>query len=502
MPCCACIFLTLLVTKGHLSAQIPPTVQQDQFRSQWVGQQVDQIPSGGIFPPIGGLGSIVGSLQTPEQVQQEVAASLAGLNAPPPIQVHPSLSLGWQIANQGAQSGYGTNSSSVQSSAFAAPSLALGYNRDHGPWTISAAYSAGYRYNFNQGYTGTGTGSAQNPLSQTAMASAVLEMSRYHVNTVVTASSGSGYDTTSASFNLQTSISAALNTKYVLTEDISLAADAGYSAQISSQSAATPNNKTSSAFADFSEIYQLTGKTHLSLISSAGRSYQGLQQGTTVPGSASLPNSQNVARDYGQGLLRVDYLLSEKMVFNFGVGVRYVSSSESNSQDTGLKPAWTLGLGYTPTPKLSFNLSSGLQATDVVPEFSLGVSWQPRTKTQVSLAVSQSEQFANSVSNQYIVSRSLSGTISELFLSNVNLSVTGGFATQEYTNLSNQSAFGQSTSQLPSRYSFATMSIFWRINDWTSLVNSLTANTGQQQTRNGGGSQPQYLYSISLNFAL
>ena len=500
VPMCLVLLGIFLIGDSLLPAQSVPTVQQAQFRSQWVGEQVDQIPSGGGYPPIGGLGALVGSLQTPDQVQREVEASLADLNPKSPFDFYPSLGVGWQFSKQGNQSG--GNAGSSQSSGFAAPSVVLGYVRDHGPWTISAEYSAGYRYYLDNNYTGAGTGLAQNPLSQTAMGSAVLEMSRYHVNALLTASSGSGYDTTSASYNLLTSLDATLGMKYDLSSSTSIAANAGYSIENASASTATPNNNTTTSFADLSDIYDLSDKTHLSLVASVGRSSQGLQQGTATGTNAPLNNSQNTARAYGQSLVKLKYLFTDKLIFDFGFGARYVNSNLTNSQYTGLNPAWTLGVAYTPTEKTSLTFSSGLQASDVTPELNLLLSWNPRAKTQFTFGLSQSEQFANSLSGQYIVSRNLTGTVSQKLFSSVNLSLTGGYAMQNAINLSNSSTPGESGNQIPSSYFFGNLSVFWKIHDGVNLANTLTYSTGQQQGNSGGGAQPQYLYSISLNFSL
>ena len=503
---CAALLASVFGGLSRLGAQVnsitlPRSVQQDQFRSQWVGQQVDQSPSGAGFSSLGGLGALVGSQQTPDQVQREAAASRAGLNAPSPFEFHPSLGIGWQAAS-GGQSGSSSNSSEVQSSSFAAPALLISYNRDHGPWNIGAAYSTGYRYYINQGYTGAGTGSAQNPFSQTAMFRATLQMSRYEIDNEVTASTGSGFDTTSATFNLQKAISLTSRIKYELSSSTSVAADAGYSLQNASQSLATPNNNTSSGFADCSEIYNLTQKTHLSLIVSGGFTSQTLQQGTTSAGNASLANTQNENRTYGQGLFKVKYLVTDKLVCDVGLGARYVSSSIIDSKDVGLSPAWTLGVGYTPTPKTSVTLGTGLQGADVTPELSLILSWLPREKTHFTIGLSQTEQFANSLSGEYFISRNLTGTITQKLFSSLDLSLIGGYSTQNYINLSTQTLQDQSSEQLPSNYYFGSLSLFWKIRPSANLVNTLTCSSSQQSAGSGSSAKPQYLYSIGLNLQL
>ncbi len=496
------LLVLFLAGVSKLEAQGLPSVQQDQFRSQWAGQQVDQTLQGTGLSSSGSLGFLVGSLQTQDQAEREAEATLAGLNTSSPFVFHPALSLGWQAVNQASQSAGLSSASANNSSGFAAPSLMVGYNRDHGPWTITAGYSAGYRYFLNQNYTGAGTGSAQNPFSQTALFKAALEMSRYSVDSVFTAASGSGFDVTSGSYNLQTSLAAKVGTKYTLSSFSSLAADAGCSFQNASGSAATPGNSTTSLFGDFIEIYDLSQKTHLSFILGAGTDTQGLQQGTAVAGNTALATAQDSSRSYGQGLMKIKYDFSEKVVLDAGLGARYITSSIPNSQYTGISPAWMLGLGYTPTPKTTLTFSSGLQGDDVVPSLNLLLSWNPRAKTQFSLGASQAEQFANALTGQYVVSRSLSATVTQTLFSPVSLSFTGGYGTQQFLNLSPQSTPGQTTSQLPGGYYYGSLTINWKIREWATLVNTLVYNTAQQQGGTGSTTGGQYIYTISLNSAL
>jgi hypothetical protein len=482
-----------------------PTVQQSEFRSQWVGDQLDQIPLGGFFSPGSGLGTAVGSLETPGQLKKEVDATLASLNAPPPISVKSSLSLGWQYANQGVQSGSSSAATGPQSSSFAAPTIALLYDRDHGPWSVSAGYSGGYKYYANPNYTGAGSGQTRNPIAMTAFARAALQMDRYIFDTIVSASSGTGYDTTSASYNLQTTTSLSASYKYILTDASSVAAKAGYNFSNASGSTATPNNNTTTLFASIGSIYDYSSKTHLDSSLSAGRSTQGLQQGTSSGGNMALSSNTSQQQSYVQELSKVKYDFSDKMVFDLGLGARYLTSNITNSSYTGLRPSWIAGLGYTPTSKTSIKLGTGIQGTDVAPEFNLAVGWNPRAQTQVSLGVSQAEQFANSVAGQYIVVKGANLMLSQELFSKLTFSISAGYSIQNYVNLSNQTTPGQSTSNLPSNYYVAGASLSWKIKDAISLINSLTYNTG---LGSGGSSstsnnnQPQYTYSIALNVSL
>jgi hypothetical protein len=499
--------MAFLLGLEQLMAQGVPTVQQSEFRSQWVGEQVDQIPLGGSSTPLNGLGAIVGTLQTPDEVQREVDASLAGVQAKSPFAFKPTLGVGWQVSNQGAQqtNSSGQTSYGVGSSAFASPAFAFLYDREHGPWTISAGLSAGYQYFVNPNYTGAGTGSSRNPLSSTALFRAALEMSRYIINALFTASSGNGFDITSSSYNVQTVLTANMETKYLLSDDAAVDTKAGYNFQNSSGSSTTPNNNTISDYGNLSTVYDLSEKTHFSYILGAGQSVQTLQQGTTAVGNTATTSNQTANRNYVESLGKVKYNFTGKITADVGLGARYVVSNIPNAKDIGLKPDWALGFAYTPTAKTSVAFSLGEQGTDIVPELNLLINWIPRQKTSVSLGVTQSENFANSLTAQYLVSRSIVGTVTQNLFSTVTANLSGGYTAQSYVNLSSNQTNAQSTSQLPPNYYTATLSVNWKIRDWVTLVNTVNWNSGQQAVKGANNSTkyvPQEYYSISLNFAL
>lgn len=498
----------LLSSLCQLGAQGVSTVQQAQFRSQWIGEQVDLIPLGASATPLNGLGAVVGPLQTQDQVQREVEASFANLTPKSPFSFKPGLGVGWEFSNQGSQT-QGTNGSSAAgNSPFVAPSIALLYDRDHGPWSISAGYSAGVKYYSNTNYNGGGTSSQRNPLSQTAFFNAGLQMSRYTFSTTATASSGTGYDFSSGSNNRQISSSVSLMMHYILTSYTTVDATAGMSVQNASQSTATPNNNTGSLYTAVTPTYELSDKTHLSAVIGAGSSTQGLQQGTTTPGNAATTNATSSSLSYAQLLAKVRYDFTAKCSFNLALGARDVTSSQSttSSSYTGIKPSWTAAFSYTPTPKTSVNLSLGEQGSDVVPELSLGLSWKPREKTQVSIALTQTQTYASTLNSQYQVSTGIIGTLNQKLFSSVDLNVNAGYTQQRFVNLaSSQSSglSGQTSSQLPGSMYLGQLNLNWRIRDWVSLANTLTYSTGQNQSVGQSAStQPQIWYAISLNFAL
>jgi hypothetical protein len=517
-------------------AQGVPTVQQSQFRSQWVGEQLDQLLTKGLISPFNGLGAIVGSLQTQDQVQRETEAALANPVKSSPFSFKPAVGVGWQINNQGilttntvVSNGAGgptTNSVTAYktgSSTFISPSAAFLYTRDHGPWTISAGYSAGLQYFANQNFVANGSGSQRNPFNQTAIFTTSLEMSRYSLESAISASSGNGYNVGTGGNNTQTTVNATVGSKYMLSSHSSLDLRAGYNIQNASGSSNTPNNSITSFFANLAPVYDLSDKTHLSTILGIGQSGQSLQAGTQTPGSTNaLTSQQNQTRTFVQMLEKVKYEFSGKFTFDVSAGARYVAENGiTNAADKGLSPAWGVGFSYTPTPKLSTSLSAGVLGADVAPGINYIINYQPREKTTLSLTASQSQNFAQNVSGQYLVSQSIMGTITQkLFntsydadpmakagnggLSDVTLNLTGGYMNQSYKNLST-SGNNQNLSQLPQTYAILQGSIVWKIREWVSLVNQVNYNGGQTQGGQGvyGNNQnAQMWYSISLNFSL
>jgi hypothetical protein len=139
----------------------------------------------------------------------------------------------------------------------------------------------------------------------------------------------------------------------------------------------------------------------------------------------------------------------------------------------------------------------------VTPGLNFMLNWNPREKTQFSLGVSQTQNFANSVSSQYLVSRNIIGTMTQVLRKDVlNLNLSAGYTSQSYVNLSANTS-SQNTSQLPSNFYIAQASLIWKIRDSINLSNTLYYNTGQSQSGSGGSSGvAQAWYSITLNFAL
>ena len=139
----------------------------------------------------------------------------------------------------------------------------------------------------------------------------------------------------------------------------------------------------------------------------------------------------------------------------------------------------------------------------MVPQFNAALNWNPREKTAVLLGLSQNQNYSSGASNQYLISRGITGTVTQQFFSSVIFQLTGGYTMQEY-----KSASGGSTStrgyanQIPGSYYLLNASLTWRIREWVNLVNTFNYNSGQTISGGGNNALDQMWYSISLNFAL
>jgi hypothetical protein len=488
------------------------------------------------------LGAIVGALQTPDEVQREVDSSLSGVKQKSPFAFKPSLGLGWMVSNQGTQSTRnGQNVQATQatfgtaSSPFVAPSGAFLYDREHGPWALSAGYSAGYRYYTNPNFTANGTGSQRNPLSQTALLRSILEMSRYIWSTMLTASVGNGFDLSSGSNNQQFNFNGNTEMKYLLSSSSAVAAKAGYNYQNSSGSTVTQNNSISGYYANLSPIYEVSDKTHLSGIIGAGASYQSFNNTQTVPltavdpatgeevqaGTGSISSTPSSTLQFVQSLGKIKYDVTGKFVVEASLGARQLwlnnstnvsistgsqsqTANNANNQNLGLRPAWTLGFNYTPTAKTSLVFSMGEQGSDIVPSLNLLLNWNPREKTSVSLGLSQMQNYSNIAAGQYLISRGILGTVDQRLFSNVTLMLSGGYTSQFYQNITGGSTPTQgAAAQIPGSYYVANASLVWKIRDWVNLANTIYYNSGTTIQAGGNNSAlSQTWYSISLNFAL
>lgn len=492
------VVLLLVLSMVHifvpcLTAQTVLTVRDAEFRTRWSGKQVDHENTAQYFLPDGGLSEAqTGEVMPGEQKGNwldsidQAAQNFERRLRFGPLDFSLGINTGWQYSNQNSL-GVRTDSSS-SSSLYAATNVAATYEREIGMWSVSARYSAGYNYFFNQDYTSAGQGNQRNPLGMTAGLDISYNATRLSLDLGVTASSGNGFDIVSGANNFQTAISTSLSARYVLTETFSTgaAASINYSkysdAQTAPGQAAQPdsNNLISSAsvFAD----YLLTPKTNLRFVLSAGQDLQEL----------SFSTSQG--RRYFDAMLQVTYQIAPKFSIDAGGGLGYVSDQDiPDPAYTGLRPVYTGGISYTPTEKTYFKANISMEGADIKPNLSLAAGWNVREKTRLSLSLYQNQGFSSLSPDQYNVTRGVIGTISQRLIKGFDLSLSGGYEQSQYVGLSKNETPG--SVQGPADYFLSSATLNWRIREWAAWQNSLMVTTGRGENRN-----LQTTFSSSLNF--
>jgi hypothetical protein len=302
------------------------------------------------------------------------------------------------------------------------------------------------------------------------------------------ASSGSGYDIVSGSNNWQTSASASLSIRYILTEQASIGAagSVAYTNNSYAQAAvgeivqpASNNLNTSvSAFAD----YLVTPKTNARLLVSAGQDLQSFDDGISE------------GRRYLDGMLQLTYQLAPKFSIDAGGGMGYVADQNiPDPEFVGWRPVYTAGINYTPTEKTYLKANFGMQGADIRPNFSLIAGWNAREKTRLSLSIYQNQGFSSLSPDQYNITRGIIGTISQSLFTGIDLSLSGGYEQSEYASLTSEPL--SSTADGPPDYFLTQATLYWRIREWLAWQNSFMLSTGQ-----GNQDQLQTRFTSSLNF--
>lgn len=466
---------------GFAQTPAPPgTVNEAIFRSRWEGLQLDQRKPKSA-EALAGLRPGDPNYSLAEGLADSL---LSGLWLGP-LEVHPGLSLGWEYSNQN-NSGTAT-APSDDSSFFIAPTIALKYDREIGPWSVSAAYAAGLRYYLNKNYTAAGTGNQRNPFSQTASLSAGHLGARHNFTLRGTASSGSGFDANTSQNQVQTNLGVAMDYRYTLATYVDVGAKASSSlsmnqdAQNGSSGSGNGNlgKFEGGVFAD----WLATGKTRLRWQVDAGQSNQ------------ALDNQQRGDISFVQTLLSIDFIPTEKLRLKGGLGAAYVTSSgNENSQYTGLRPRYEIEASYIPTEKTSLSASVGLLGADLQPNVSLQAAWQPRVNTGLSMSVYQTQAFSLTTVNQTQISRGVIGTVSQRFFSKVVLTLSAGWQQTQNLNLSNRA--GQTSTQDP--YGFAAVTLAYNFTNWSSWQASWWSSSGSTTGTNSQGS-PETRATLSFN---
>ena len=176
---------------------------------------------------------------------------------------------------------------------------------------------------------------------------------------------GDGEDIESGTFRDRLTLNESLDGSYLLTDFTKLGATGtlGYASYAGGGVDDTDDlSVTSTLYAD----YVITGKSRLRLELGFGDQHQ----------SAGSTDTSN--QSYEQALLKINYVPSEKLSFDVGLGVGVQQDSGVVNQNSGTHPVYTIDAKYVPTEKTSATLHFGYEGTDIEPDFSLLIKWQPR----------------------------------------------------------------------------------------------------------------------------
>ena len=490
----------LLFTQAEADAQTVLTVREAEFRSRWEGRQEDRTVPAQYFQPDGGLGEDVGEevgeLETAEEAQPQglsqsmdsMAENLKRRLRFGPLDFQLGLATGWEYTNQNSVGG--DTDFNDNNSFFAAPTAAVTYEREVGVWNVSAQYSAGYRYYFNQDYTAAGTGAQRNPLAMTAGIDIGYNTSRLAVNLNASASSGTGYDPVAGANNWQSTISAGLSVRYIISEEFSVggAVSGTYSntadAQVAAGETPQPESNSLTAAASLFADYLVTPKTNLRFILSAGQDLQEFEAGVTE------------GRRFFDTMLMLTYQLAPKLSVDAGGGVGYVLDQNiPDPEYVGVRPVYTAGINYTPTEKTYFKAKFGMQGADIRPNFSLVAGWDMREKTRLSLSVYQNQGFSSLSPDQYNITRGILGTVAQQLFKGINVSLSAGYEQSEYVSLTSEKL--PNPVEGPADYWLANASLYWRIREWLAWQNTFQVSTGQA---NNEELQTRFDTSFNFNF--
>ncbi len=462
--------------------QIPATVADAVFRSRWEGLQADRRPP----RSAAGLAGLAPGSEEYSYAESFADNLMSGLWLGP-VAVHPGLSVGWEYSDR-EDTGV-TTTPTDDNSSFIAPTLALVYDREIGPWNVAAAYGAGWRYYFNPNYSGAGTGEQRNPFNQTASLAVGHLGARHKLTVKAEASSGTGYDVTSGENVVQTNLAASFDYSYILAAYTVIGARGSYSLSLNEDSEnGSGNGELGTYVAGVWSEWLATGKVTLRLDLETGQSSQ------DVAGEGSA------ARNYLQALVSCTYLVTEKIRLGGGLGVAYVTDpGVGEAEYVGIRPRYELSASYDPTEKTSIRAEFGLLGADIRPAYRLECRWQPRVNTGLSVAIYQTQSFSLNVVDEIQVSRGVIGTLSQRLFSRINFAFSAGWEQTEDLSVSGEGEAGEENGTQFS-YGFASVSAVWNLSEAASLQASWWSSTGGGQGGNESDS-PETRITISANLA-
>lgn len=455
---------------AQVTTNVQGTVSQEAFRSRWVGPQADDLVSRaqGLDP---------GLMEAESQFEEWLREGLyVG-----PVRVSPGVAFGWEYSDQ--QNGGTATDPSDNSSLFIAPTLALLYDREIGPWSVRAAYGGGYRYYFNPDYTAGGGGGQRNPLSQSASLAIGHLGARHSANLLASGSYGIGEDVNTGDNFIQTNLNIGGNWQYVLTAFSNVGLQAAYGVSINDGAGGGTQNSdiTSYNFGSYVD-WLTTGKLRLRWNVGAGGASQDIE------------GSGDVQRRFLQSLISANYVVTEKLVVDVGLGLAYLEDQGINAPKfVGTRAVYNVSVSYEPTEKTAIQANIGLEGADIRPDAGLSIFWNPRVNTRLSLSVYQNQNFSLTSSQVVQVNRGFTAGVTQRIFSKVDLSLSGGYQETENVSLSNDVSNGADQS-----YGFGSLSIRWGLNKWSSFQSSLWMSTGPTNAGSSDNS-PETRATVSFN---
>lgn len=514
-----------------LAAQTVTTVRETEFRSRWVDQQVDrpQIEVGPQIPLRDAEGDFGGG----------VTDTIHTLFRTGPVVFRANLNAGFEYTSQQANANFTSQPSTT--SFFAAPTVAAFYDREVGPWTVSARYSVGYIYYFDRNYVAAG-GNPGTPdttttvvvepertvlvrdrsrdtvefvngirvvrpgfrteriaevtdeqvipgqearapedaiPSQSAGLDFRLTLSRLTIRSSGGAAFGSGFDTNRGGNQDRLTLNESLSADYQLTEYTR----AGVLLSGSYESNAALGSEASDVFSrvsgSFYTDYFFTGKTRLRFELGAGQETREFASGETEE------------RTFSQGQVRANYVPTDKLALEASIGLGVSETTGVTTvDDDGIRNIYSLTVNYRPTAKINVRMYLGLEATATEPEFSLAAGWSPRDTTTFSLSAYQLSGVSTLSFSQNRISRGFLASAQQRFLQRGTFAVSGGW--EEYEDLTTTAA---ATELEP--YSFYGVSLSYEFSRWMALE-ALYRSSSQATSFAGAGGGRETRASLSL----
>lgn len=490
------------------------TVNDAVFRSRWAGQQSDQNDALALLQAAQGI--------TP--VEDFATKFREGLHLGS-LRFRPGLGAGWEYSDRNSQGGVTTDTQDNQSFYFA-PSLGLEYARDGGPWSLATRYDGGYTFFLNPNYSANGTGSARNPFNNSGAFSLGHSGPRHTAQLGLRGSYGNGENVQAGGDTTTFYGAVALSYDYLINEFLTTGVYSRYDTQI------TRYEDANFAGSDLTSLrggayldWLWTGKTTLGVKIEAGRltsQIVGQKAVVLVPtpviATATTTNAptetttetvqtftpvvvdvenETQSRQFVQLLGTAAHNLTAKTLLVGGLGASYTTDQNIdnvNSQYTGVRPIYLLGVQYEPSEKSSARFYTTSQGTDVVPSYGLNLTWRPRLTTTFNLSVYQNQNFSLTSLSQYQVNRGFVLGAQQVLFSKLTVGLSGGWQQTENVSLSTNV-----NAQNSNDYAFLSGNLSWRINSWASWNFNLRSSSGYGAESSNVLDLPETTASLGLN---